>query len=106
MYDTTQADHNTVIFNGLVTGQCGEQPLPDHGCCCLGSLNLARFVLNPFSEAAHIDWPRLRRTVHTAVRMLGQRQMKLAPFREYVRVVRGLLRGEERRIAPGGRRAG
>jgi alkanesulfonate monooxygenase SsuD/methylene tetrahydromethanopterin reductase-like flavin-dependent oxidoreductase (luciferase family) len=27
--------------------------------------------------------------------MLGQRPMKLAPFREYVRVVRGLLRGEE-----------
>jgi alkanesulfonate monooxygenase SsuD/methylene tetrahydromethanopterin reductase-like flavin-dependent oxidoreductase (luciferase family) len=34
-------------------------------------------------------------TGHTAVRMLGQRPMKLAPFREYVRVVRGLLRGEE-----------
>jgi 5,10-methylenetetrahydromethanopterin reductase len=34
-------------------------------------------------------------TGHTAVRMLGQRPMKLAPFKEYVRVVRGLLRGEE-----------
>ena len=34
-------------------------------------------------------------TGHTAVRMLGQRPMKLAPFRDYVRVVRGLLRGEE-----------
>ena len=34
-------------------------------------------------------------TGHTAVRMLGQRPMKLAPFREYVHVVRGLLRGEE-----------
>ena len=34
-------------------------------------------------------------TGHTAVRMLGQRPMKLAAFREYVRVVRGLLRGEE-----------
>ena len=34
-------------------------------------------------------------TGHTAVRMLGQRPMKLAPFREYVRVVRGLLRGED-----------
>jgi alkanesulfonate monooxygenase SsuD/methylene tetrahydromethanopterin reductase-like flavin-dependent oxidoreductase (luciferase family) len=34
-------------------------------------------------------------TGHTAVRMLGQRPMKLAPFREYVRVVQGLLRGEE-----------
>jgi 5,10-methylenetetrahydromethanopterin reductase len=34
-------------------------------------------------------------TGHTAVRMLGQRPMKLAAFREYVRVVRGLLRGDE-----------
>lgn len=25
VYDTTQADHNSVIFNGFVTGQCGEQ---------------------------------------------------------------------------------
>src|SRR5258706_222099 len=34
-------------------------------------------------------------TGHTGVRMLGQRPMKLAPFREYLRVVRGLLRGED-----------
>ncbi len=34
-------------------------------------------------------------TGHTAVRMLGQRPMKLAAFRQYVQVVRGLLRGEE-----------
>jgi alkanesulfonate monooxygenase SsuD/methylene tetrahydromethanopterin reductase-like flavin-dependent oxidoreductase (luciferase family) len=34
-------------------------------------------------------------TGHTAVRMLGQRPMKLAPFRDYIRVVQGLLRGEE-----------
>src|SRR3977135_2786277 len=34
-------------------------------------------------------------TVHPAVRTLGQKPMRLGPFREYVRVVRGLLRGEE-----------
>jgi ribonucleoside-diphosphate reductase alpha chain len=27
VFDTTQPDHNSVIFNGLVTGQCAEQPL-------------------------------------------------------------------------------
>lgn len=31
-------------FNGVVTGQCGEQPLPDNGSCLLGSINLAEFV--------------------------------------------------------------
>jgi 5,10-methylenetetrahydromethanopterin reductase len=34
-------------------------------------------------------------TGHTGMRMLGQRPMRLGPFREYVQVVRGLLRGEE-----------
>lgn len=48
VYDTTQADHNTVIFNGLVTGQCGEQPLPPYGCCDLGPVILPRFVRHPF----------------------------------------------------------
>ncbi|AOF87275.1 ribonucleoside-diphosphate reductase, adenosylcobalamin-dependent [Hydrogenophaga sp. RAC07] len=48
VFDTTQADHNTVIFNGLVTGQCGEQPLPPYGCCDLGPVILPRFVRHPF----------------------------------------------------------
>jgi len=34
-------------------------------------------------------------TGHTGMRMLGRKPMRLAPFREYVRVVRRLLDGEE-----------
>ena len=34
-------------------------------------------------------------TGHTGMRMLGRKPMRLAPFREYVRVVRRLLEGEE-----------
>ena len=34
-------------------------------------------------------------TGHTGMRMLGHKPMKLAPFAEYIRVVRALLRGEE-----------
>ncbi|MCC2633763.1 MAG: ribonucleoside-diphosphate reductase, adenosylcobalamin-dependent [Ramlibacter sp.] len=48
VFDTTQPDHNSVIFNGLVTGQCGEQPLPPYGCCDLGPIILTRFVQHPF----------------------------------------------------------
>jgi ribonucleoside-diphosphate reductase alpha chain len=31
-------------FDGVVTGQCGEQPLPAFGACLLGSLNLVRYL--------------------------------------------------------------
>src|SRR5207249_3300814 len=34
-------------------------------------------------------------TGHTGMRLLGQRPMRLEPFREYIEAVRGLLRGEE-----------
>ncbi len=56
VFDTTQPDSNTVIFNGIVTGQCGEQPLPPYGSCLLGSVNLTRFVREPFTARARFDW--------------------------------------------------
>jgi alkanesulfonate monooxygenase SsuD/methylene tetrahydromethanopterin reductase-like flavin-dependent oxidoreductase (luciferase family) len=34
-------------------------------------------------------------TGHTAMRMLGQKPMRLKPFREYIQVVRALLNGDE-----------
>jgi len=70
VYDTTQPDGNAVIFNGLVTGQCGEQPLPPYGCCCLGSINLTRFVVDPFGERAAFDWERFRSVTKVSVRAL------------------------------------
>jgi len=70
VFDTTQPDGNTVIFNGMVTGQCGEQPLPPYGCCCLGSINLTRFVIDPFGERATFDFTRFQSVVRTAIRAL------------------------------------
>ena len=52
------------------TNPCGEQPLPPYGACLLGSLNLTRFVMNPFGENAQIDHAALRQTAATAVRFL------------------------------------
>lgn len=52
------------------TNPCGEQPLPPYGACLLGSINIARFVLNPFEATARFDADAIRRTVRTAVRMM------------------------------------
>jgi len=72
VYDTTQADGNSVIFNGLVTGQCGEQPLPPYGCCDLGPVILPRFVLHPFGHGgtARFDFERFADCVAVQVRAL------------------------------------
>jgi ribonucleoside-diphosphate reductase alpha chain len=52
------------------TNPCAEQPLPPYGCCCLGSINLVRFVSKPFTEGAAFDFARFARVVETSVRML------------------------------------
>jgi ribonucleoside-diphosphate reductase alpha chain len=52
------------------TNPCGEQPLPPYGACLLGSVNLARLVLAPFSPDAHIDKSELSDLVAIAVRMM------------------------------------
>lgn len=52
------------------TNPCGEQPLPPYGACLLGSINLARFVNNPFTPDAWIDNMELNQAVMTAVRMM------------------------------------
>lgn len=52
------------------TNPCGEQPLPDYGCCCLGSLNLTSFITAPFSAQPLFDFNLLTRVTKIAVRML------------------------------------
>ena len=54
-------------FKYECTNPCGELPLPAYGACCLGSINLSEFVINPFTENAYIDYPSLERTVHYVV---------------------------------------
>lgn len=52
------------------TNPCGEIPLPPHGACNLGSLNLTRFVVSPFTPQARIDLDGLAETTRVAVRLL------------------------------------
>ena len=52
------------------TNPCAEQPLPPYGCCCLGSIDLTKFVKNPFAENTAFDFEHFGKVVAVAIRML------------------------------------
>lgn len=58
---------NTHYFQNLVsTNPCGEQPLPAYGSCCLGAINMSKFV----KEDGATDYENLAETIYWSVRML------------------------------------
>ena len=69
--DNIAASDNLRTIEEIVgTNSCCEQPLPAFGSSPLGSVNIARFVENPFTLEARIDFDRLDAVVCTAIRML------------------------------------
>ena len=52
------------------TNPCGEIPLPPYGACNLGSVNLVRFVRDPFTNRARLDLDAIRDTAEVATRLL------------------------------------
>ncbi len=52
------------------TNPCGEQPLPPYGSCLLGSVNLTRFVRDPFGPKARFDMEEYKEVVRVFTRML------------------------------------
>lgn len=53
----------------MATNPCGEQPLPPYGACLLGSLNLTKFVKNPFTDEAEFDYDEMQRVTGIAVEL-------------------------------------
>lgn len=66
VYDVQVPGINCFDANGIVVHNCGEQPLLPHEACCLGSINLGKFV----NGRGEIDWPKLAEITKTAVRFL------------------------------------
>lgn len=66
-WDTMKEYHNAEYCSPLVsTNPCAEQPLPDGGCCNLGSVNLERFV----DDQGNFMVEEFKETVQYATRFL------------------------------------
>ena len=66
-WDTMTNYHNAEYCSPLVsTNPCAEQPLPDGGCCNLGSINLERFV----DQEGNFQVEEFKETIQIATRFL------------------------------------
>jgi ribonucleoside-diphosphate reductase alpha chain len=65
-----EMNNNWFCENIRATNPCGEQGLPPYGACLLGSVDLTRFVKDPFKDTAGFDWPSFREVVKVFTRML------------------------------------
>lgn len=68
--EVNEMNNNWFCEDIRASNPCGEQMLPPYGSCLLGSVNLTRFVLDPFSERARFDWAKFRSVVAIFTRML------------------------------------
>lgn len=68
--EVNEMNNNWWIENVRATNPCGEQPLPPYGACLLGSVNLTKFVKNPFTPEAYFDWELYGKVVSIFTRML------------------------------------
>jgi len=66
VYDLEEPETHSLIANGLVCHNCGEQWLGPYENCCLGSINLAQHI----TPEGGVDWDKLRETTELAVRFL------------------------------------
>ncbi|MGY1488946.1 adenosylcobalamin-dependent ribonucleoside-diphosphate reductase [Methylobacillus pratensis] len=65
-----EMNNNWYCENIRATNPCGEQPLPPYGACLLGSVNLTKFVRQPFTDSVYFDWGEYREVVAIFTRML------------------------------------
>ncbi len=77
------SDYNLLQGTGFKyagVNPCAEEPLPAGGSCLLGSINLAKFVENPFTNYSLIKYDELVSTVESAVYALNDVLMEGLPL--------------------------
>nr|WP_255570208.1 LAGLIDADG family homing endonuclease [Cohnella sp. CFH 77786] len=67
VYDITEPMTHSLIANGMVVHNCGEQGLPAWGVCNLSAINLSKFY---DAEKHDVDWEELGKVVRYATRFL------------------------------------
>lgn len=79
-----------------VTNPCGEKPLIGGASCVLSSLNLAQYVLNPFTEYSEFDFDSFKQDVMETVKFMddlvddGIPHLPLEEHKEFARNYRNI----------------
>ncbi len=94
VYDITEPITHSMIVSGLVTHQCGEQPLGGFSVCNLGAINLSRFY---DAENDDVAWDDLEQTVAYATRFLDN----VIDSTPYFFEENAQVQGDERRVGLG-----
>ena len=69
VYDITENTTHSMIANGFVIHQCGEQPLYPFDSCNLGSIFL-NYLVKEENGVREFDWEKLKAVIGEAVRFL------------------------------------
>lgn len=68
VYCFNEPMNHSGVFNGVLTAQCAEEPLPAGSSCLLGSINLSEFV----TQNRTFDFEDFANTVDIAVKALNE----------------------------------
>ena len=66
-YCLTEPKNNSMIVNGVITAQCGEQPLIANSACNLGSIDVSKLWIN-----GEIDYVKFEQLIKTGVYFLNR----------------------------------